>query len=442
VTTRPFSAEWPDPEASAGREAGRFATADPEATNDAPTPSHDAIAGAVAAPSPGDGGAERHEGEPGRSGRRRRWLPTPVRRIAKLLLVTLVIEYLVLPQIAGTRKAIHTLGRVDGWYLLIGVGLEAGSIVAYTQLTRAMLPSNGAPSRLALLRMQLATLSLSHVVPGGSAAGASLGYRLLTTAGVDGPDAGFALATQGLGSAVVLNVLLWLALVISIPIHGFSAVYVTAAVVGALLIGGFSALVALLTKGEERAAVLLKAIAARMPLVDEEAIGRLVHRLAARLRGLGQDHRLLARAVGWAAANWLLDAASLWVFVAAFGYRPPIDGVLVAFGLANVLAAIPLTPGGLGVVETVLTSTLVGFGAPSSVAILGVLSYRLINFWLPIPIGGIAFLSLQVDPGDRNPDRKKARQDRWLRALSRVLVPVISNSESGREWARRHGIKL
>ena len=57
--------------------------------------------------------------------------------------MTLVVEYLVLPQLAGTRKAINTLSRVDGWYLLIGVGLEAGSIVAYTQLTRAMLPCYG-----------------------------------------------------------------------------------------------------------------------------------------------------------------------------------------------------------------------------------------------------------------------------------------------------------
>ena len=280
------------------------------------------------------------------------------------------------------------------------------------------------------------------MVPGGSAAGASLGYRLMTSAGVDGPDAGFALATQGLGSAVVLNLLLWVALVVSIPIHGFNTAYVTAAIVGALLIGGFSALVALLTRGEERAAGVLMAIAARIPFVEEGAVGRLVHRLAARLRGLGQDRKLLARAVGWAAANWLLDAASLWVFVAAFGYRPPIDGVLVAFGLANVLAAIPLTPGGLGVIETVLTSTLVGFGAPSSVALLGVLSYRLVNFWLPIPLGGVTFLSLHVDPGDRDPDRKKARRDRRARAVSRVLVPIISNTESGREWARRHGIKL
>ena len=50
--------------------------------------------------------------------------------------------------------------------------------------------------------------------------------------------------------------------------------------------------------------------------------------------------------VGWAAANWLLDAASLWVFVAAFGHViSPVD-LLTAYGLANILAAMPITPGG------------------------------------------------------------------------------------------------
>jgi uncharacterized membrane protein YbhN (UPF0104 family) len=45
---------------------------------------------------------------------------------------------------------------------------------------------------------------------------------------------------------------------------------------------------------------------------------------------------------------------------------------------------------------------LVGFGVPHSQAILAVIAYRLINFWLPIPIGGVAYASLQwrrgVDP--------------------------------------------
>jgi uncharacterized membrane protein YbhN (UPF0104 family) len=146
--------------------------------------------------------------------------------------------------------------------------------------------------------------------------------------------------------------------------------------------------------------------------------------------------------VGWAAANWLLDAASLWVFIAAFGHRVSIDGLLVAYGLANVLAAIPLTPGGLGVVEAVLTSTLVGFDTPRGIAVLGVLSYRLVNFWLPIPIGGLAFLSLQVDPGESDRGRRQARKERRIHGLYRVLEPIMGNSETFREWARRHGIKI
>ncbi len=93
----------------------------------------------------------------------------------------------------------------------------------------------------------------------------------------------------------------------------------------------------------------------------------------------------------------MLDAASLWIFLFAYGKAVfPID-LLVAYGLANILAVIPITPGGLGVVEGVLIPTLVGFGVPKGIAILGVLTYRLVNFWLPIPLGGAAYLSLRLD---------------------------------------------
>jgi uncharacterized protein (TIRG00374 family) len=333
--------------------------------------------------------------------RRARRIPRSVRRVAAWLAFALVVEYLVLPQIAGTRKAISLLGHVNPIYLLGGFGLEAASIVAYGQLTRSVLPSDrGCPSLWTIVRIQLATLGLSHTVPGGAAAGSSLSYRLLTDAGVDGPDAGFAMATQGLGSAVVLNALLWLALIVSIPFTGFNPLYLTVALVGAVVLTAFGLAVLLLTRGEDRAATFLGRVAGHLPLIDGSAVERVVHRLAARLRELATDRRLLGRAVGWAAANWLLDAASLWVFVAAFNHGHLVDPVelLVAYGLANVLAAIPLTPGGLGIIEGVLTSSLVGFGTPRGIAILGVLSWRLVNFWLPIPVGGISYLSFKVAP--------------------------------------------
>ena len=101
--------------------------------------------------------------------------------------------------------------------------------------------------------------------------------------------------------------------------------------------------------------------------------------------------------MGWATANWLLDAASLWVFVAAFGHViSPVD-LLTAYGLANILAAVPITPGGLGVVEFVLVSLLAGFGLTDGQALSAVLAYRAVNFWLPIPFGGLAYASLELE---------------------------------------------
>jgi uncharacterized protein (TIRG00374 family) len=91
----------------------------------------------------------------------------------------------------------------------------------------------------------------------------------------------------------------------------------------------------------------------------------------------------------------LLDAASLWIFIFAFGTAiSPID-LLVAFGLANILAVVPITPAGLGIIEGTLIPTLVGFGVPHNPAILAVLAYRFINFWLPIPLGGFAYMTLE-----------------------------------------------
>ena len=77
--------------------------------------------------------------------------------------------------------------------------------------------------------------ALSSIVPGGNAAGSTLGFRLMTLSGMSGPDAGFALATVGLGSAVILNFILWIGLVISIPIRGVNPLYGGAALVGVVV---------------------------------------------------------------------------------------------------------------------------------------------------------------------------------------------------------------
>jgi uncharacterized protein (TIRG00374 family) len=55
-----------------------------------------------------------------------------------------------------------------------------------------------------------------------------------------------------------------------------------------------------------------------------------------------------------------------------------------------VLGMIPITPGGLGFVEAGLTGLLALAGVQTADAVLAVLAYRLVSFWLPLPAGGVA----------------------------------------------------
>ena len=361
-------------------------------------------------------------------------VPKPLRRILAILVVAAIVEFFVLPQVAGARRASSLLAHVNPFLLALGFALEGAALVAYWQLTRSLIPPAERPSLFRVARIELSTLSLSHVVPGGSGAAGALGYRLLIEAGVERSNAGFALATQGLGSAVVLNLILWLALVISIPFHGTRPLYTTAAAVGVAVFGVFTGLILGLTLAEGQTANLLCRVASHIPFVDCDQVVRLVHRLAGRLRDLARHPGIVGRAVAWAAANWLLDAASLWVFVAAFGHRTSVDGLLIAYGLANVLGALPVTPGGLGIIEGVLTPTLVGFGVPGGVAVLGVVSWRVFNFWLPIPAGGLAYLSLRLGGADR--------RGRRAEELARALEEAHTEAEPPLRWAARRGLRV
>jgi uncharacterized protein (TIRG00374 family) len=327
---------------------------------------------------------------------KRRWIPRNVKITLTFLLLFFVGEYILLPELASARKEFRQLGHLNFLWLILGAAFELASLTAYAQLTHTVLYPE-APPRFRLFRINMWALAISHVLPGGTVPGTAVSYRLLTESDVSGSTAAFGLATQGIGSAVVLNAIFWVALLVSIPLRGYNPLYGFAAILGVLLLSIFGGLVVLLTRGEKQAEAFLNRVAARLPFVKPETFTALVKKVADRTKVLSKSPQLLRRAGIWAAANWLLDATSLWVFLFAFGaHVSPID-LLVAYGLANILAVIPITPGGLGVVELTIVSVISGFGVPGGAATAGVLCWRLVNFWLPIPFGGAAYLSLRFE---------------------------------------------
>src|SRR5450755_1908280 len=208
----------------------------------------------------------------------RTWLPflvKPLRRGIVLFIVALVIEYLVVPELVGASKDLSLLGRVNAGWLIAGVVTEALSLFCYGLLTRAVLPPPGPddpprPGLSRLFRIDLA--AAAHVIPAGTLGSAGIGYRLFTAEGIKGNDAAVMMATKGLGSTVVLNVLLWLSLVVSIPLAGFHLIYVTVAIIGAVLLFAIAALAFGITRGVGRASRILHAVGDRIPGLTGERL--------------------------------------------------------------------------------------------------------------------------------------------------------------------------
>ena len=241
--------------------------------------------------------------------------------------------------------------------------------------------------------------------------------------------------------------MLWMALLISIPIRGANGLYVVAALAGVVVMMIAVGIVVGLIHGQSRAERIVRAIARKFRC-DEDKATAAVRQVGIRVEDLLDDKQLLRRVICFAALAWVLDAASLWVFLRAFGGTLDPDALFVAFGLANVIGVIPITPGGLGIVEWVYIPTLVGFGLSRATATLGVGVYRISQFFLPIVVGGVCYASLRFGPWKHRAARPAgpaahARPRQRGRRRVAARVPDARLAEAGRpQDARRRDSRL
>jgi uncharacterized protein (TIRG00374 family) len=95
-----------------------------------------------------------------------------------------------------------------------------------------------------------------------------------------------------------------------------------------------------------------------------------------------------------AVANWLLDALVLAAASLAIGPGVPWRSLLIVYAGGQLLAELPITPGGLGIVEGGLVTLLTRFHMPAASATAAVLAYRGLSFWLPLVVGWVAAAQL------------------------------------------------
>ena len=300
--------------------------------------------------------------------------------------------HLVFPQIPRIERSLRLIS--DTSHLLVGTAFvaEVLSELCYAELlgrSVEMVSGPGYSSRLKrrrgierwfMLRLTVTSYGVQHVLPAGGAVATTMTFRLLRRRGLD-PEK-VALALGGL-SVLVYGVL---GILFAYVAYRRPTLAERVAKAGISLIGR-------LPRGSRSRSVLETAEVRSAEFVSQLAEEfRTAHR---RLTGSPKEVlELSALALGY----WAFDALCLILMFEAMGVPASPFVLIAAYGVATVIAMMPLTPGGIGVFEVTMFAIVALLGVGSE-AIIPILGYRLFNFWLPIPLAAIFYPTLRLGAG-------------------------------------------
>jgi uncharacterized protein (TIRG00374 family) len=314
-----------------------------------------------------------------------------LRRVA-LLAITAVSLYLVGPAVLRTLASWPEVRDLDPFLLQLIVIAQMAAFACLWVILRITLETK---RWLPVVTSQLAANAAAKVLPAGGAAGGALQYAMLVRTGVPkGSVASGLAATSALTTGIVLALpaLAVPALLGGSPIDQSLARAAWAGLAALVLLVGAGAVLLFADRPLRFLGRLIQDVRNRV-LRRRASVAGLPDRLIAErdaLRTLLQSRWLEALLA--TAGRWGFDYASLLLALVAVGARPAPSAVLLAFCVAQILALVPFTPGGVGFVEAGLTGTLALAGVSASDALVASLAYRLASYWLPIPVGGGAWL--------------------------------------------------
>jgi len=321
----------------------------------------------------------------------RRWpLRAIILRVAFLVLA-LVGLYVVWPSLVDLFSSWPRLRVIEpGWYAAM-VAAVAGSFICVWALYRVVLHAG---SWFVIGASQLASSAFGRIVPGGAASAGALQYQMLVRAGVRGGKVVTGITTVNIISGGTILALPLFAIPLffrqiplestlrSVALLGLGMLIV--AVAFAVLVLATDKPLALLGRVLDRLSALVRRKHPRPAGYAE----RILHERDVVRTALGRSWwQALIAALGQRA----FDFAALLLALYASGARVLPLLVLLAYAVAQILMIIPITPGGIGFVELGLVGFLGLAGVDTGTAVLATLAYRLVSYWLPLPVGAVAY---------------------------------------------------
>jgi uncharacterized membrane protein YbhN (UPF0104 family) len=336
-------------------------------------------------------------------------LPVRLGRSALLLAFLGLAIHIILPQITALHNSLDVVRRLRGWALALAVIAQVLSYVAGGFLLHsiARLVGSRLPTRRAAL-INMGAQSVGILGSGNLGYGAAI-FRWLRQEGVRPEGAmlagwlPFALITSMQTIFALFGVVVLILTDRLSPAMAGAFFFVFAILVAVL--GG------MFLSARNRSRFTARSVGIRKGLAHllRQPFDR-VHARQRASRMFVAIHRL--RLGGWRgpALGALLyvgfDLLTLGFLFVATGYPIRPATVLAGYGLPLVLGKLTVLPGGVGIVEGAMAALYEGMAVPGGVAVVAILAYRLISFWLPMLAGFPLMVYFQRGGGKRRRHRR------------------------------------
>jgi len=301
----------------------------------------------------------------------------------------------VLPQFANYSQVWAQVQTLSWEWILVMIGAVIFNLATFAPPWMAALPGLGYWSAETVTQASTAS---TYLAPGGPAVGIGISAAMLFAWGFHADEVALAVTLTGIWNQLAILGFPALALALLTLTGGDRAALQTIATIGLVVFvvvaGGFA--LALSSAGMARR---VGGLAARIV----NRVLRLIRRGPVGWSGESLA-RFRSRAIGLLRRRWhvltlatLIGQLSVFLVLLAslraLGVGPSEVSVIEVFAgwsLARVLGSIPITPGGLGLVELGLTTVLVGFGGNHAGVVAAVLVYRFLTIVPTLVLGAVA----------------------------------------------------
>jgi uncharacterized protein (TIRG00374 family) len=325
--------------------------------------------------------------EPEENARLGRW---QIVRYVMGVLVGAIVLFALFSQRGDLVAAWHQVVHLNWGWTVVAVLSEFSSILSFAYLQRRVLRCAGSSiSTASLLAISLANNAIANTVPGEPAVSSAFRYRQYRRRGASSEASGWTILTIIIAQAIGMSTLILIGVLISLVTspQGHLTEVTLVGLVIVLAAGGLLIRRDLLLR-------FLGAAVRGIQRISGHPRGDIALRVSTTLERMHQFKTGIAITMGivaLATLTWLLDFGCLLSAFGAVHARIPRDGVLLAYGVAQIVAVLPLVPGGLGLVEGSLAVILVAYGATRVPALSTVLVYRFVNYWLAVSMGWTVF---------------------------------------------------